>query len=250
MRKSYIGITGFMDRREVHEIQDAIPPGSDRLLMVGVLVSSKTLRGEGNKHPMRYPLVERVREIFTNHPQVLNLVHFNTKEPDLLEEHLRRVAMLSGPFFHGFQLNMAWPAPRKLENYRKQFPKSKIVLQIGGHAMQLVDHYSKKLQKAVNPYKGLVDYVLLDPSGGFGKQFDPRVERPYLEALADLGIGLGVAGGLSPSTLHFLEPLLKDFPQLSIDAEGRLRNQDDELDSAIATSYLKKAYELLDGVTA
>jgi len=116
--------------------------------------------------------------------------------------------------------------------------------------MQLVDWYPKKLRKAVNPYKGLVDHVLLDPSGGFGKSFDPEVERPYLEALADLGIGLGVAGGLSPFTLHILEPLVKDFPQLSIDAEGRLRNHNDQLDLTVAGSYLQKAYELLDGVTA
>jgi len=116
--------------------------------------------------------------------------------------------------------------------------------------MQLVDRYPKKLRKAVNPYKGLVDYVLLDPSGGIGRQFDPEVERPYLEALVDMGIGLGVAGGLSPSTLHLLEPLVKDFPQLSIDAEGRLRNQDDQLDLTVVSSYLQKAYELLDGVTA
>jgi len=118
VRKSYIGITGFMSRQEVQEAQDAIPPGSDRLLMVGVLVSSKTMRGEGNKHPGRYPAIEKVRGIFTGHPQVLNLVHFNTKEPDFLEEHLRKVAMSSGPFFHGFQLNIAWPAPRMLEGYR------------------------------------------------------------------------------------------------------------------------------------
>ncbi|MDO8571756.1 MAG: hypothetical protein Q7R79_03695, partial [bacterium] len=102
----------------------------------------------------------------------------------------------------------------------------------------------------VKTYEQLIDYVLLDPSGGTGKMFDPRVERTYLDKLADLGVGLGVAGGLSPSTLHLLQPLINDYPNLCIDAEGRLRNQDDQLDLTVAGSYLQKAYELFDSVTA
>ena len=244
--KPYIGITGFMHRGEVDAVLGVFPEDSPRKLMVGVLASEKTLSGQTNKRPGRYPDRLAVQHIFSDSPLALNLVHYNTKNPETLTTQMRAFAELfGGPYFHGFQLNVAWPSPSKLANYRATC-KGVIVLQIGAHAVEMVDNSPEKLAERVAEYRGLVEYVLLDPSGGKGQPFDTEQARLYLRALAekDLGIGLGVAGGLSAETLYLVEPLVEEFPDLSIDAEGRLRDENDNLDLEAAKRYASAALKL------
>ena len=104
------------------------------------------------------------------------------------------------------------------------------------------------LGKRVKEYLGLVDYILLDPSGGRGESFHPEAMDWFLEDLQkEVGnkIGLGVAGGLSAETLkQQIGPLVKKYPDLSIDAEGRLRDENDNLDLAKATLYIRKARKI------
>ncbi len=146
----------------------------------------------------------------------------------------------------GFQLNMAWPNPRALEKYCRAYSDMQIVLQIGNHALDIVHYSPGLLAEKVKEYDGLIEYVLLDESGGLGKLLDVKKTRRYLDALAETGmdIGLGIAGGLGPSTLDHIDLLAKDFPSLSIDAEGRLRDQNDHLDLNVTQEYLRKALEI------
>lgn len=78
------------------------------------------------------------------------------------------------------------------------------------------------------------------------RSFDTDKTREYLRALEDmdLDIGLGVAGGLSAETLHLVEPLIEEFPDLSIDAEGRLRDESDKLDLTAAKRYAVKSLDM------
>lgn len=251
-KKPYIGVTGFMSFEEVSgTLSDIDSIGEERLFMVGLLASFKTLQRLPNKWPGRYPLMEELQNIFPDTRKCLNLVHYNTKEPETLLTQLLALTYIAGKNLDGFQLNLTWPSARAIEDYKSlsetQTEKT-IVLQIGGGAFEKVSHSPKKLaDKVHNEYAGLIDYVLLDPSGGTGQPFDPIVARGYLEALSakNNDFGLGVAGGLSPTTLHLIEPLVKDFPDLSIDAEGRLRNtEDDSLNVQVTRDYIKKSYEL------
>lgn len=250
MRKPYVGITGFMSQGEVLSVLDVVSSSSHRLVMIGVLASQKTVfLGETNKWPNRYPNLGDIAGIFPVHSLALNLVHYNTKEPETLLEQMLEVTKWGGPNFEGFQLNVAWPRPQILEKYRCSHGNMKIVLQVGGGAFKKIDDSPIKLaKKIVNEYEGLVDYLLLDPSGGHGKLFDSERVREYLVALREEGaerfIGLGVAGGLSPTTLNLVEPLIKDFPEISIDAEGRLRDGDDKLDVDVAKKYVSKALQI------
>ncbi|MFA6515036.1 MAG: hypothetical protein WCT42_02095 [Candidatus Paceibacterota bacterium] len=247
-KKPYIGITGFMSPEEVSDTLKGINfQKANRLLMVGVLASSKSLKGITNKWPGRYPSISEMENIFLDNENCLNLVHFNTKEPENLLSQLLEVTDYSGENFNGFQLNIAWPSVRVLEAYKKFYEKKCIVLQIGGDAFNEVSHSPQKLADKVHrEYADLIDYVLLDPSDGTGKPFDPIIAKNYLEALGAKrnNFGLGVAGGLSPTTLNLVEPLVKDFPELCIDAEGRLRTIEDELDVQIAIDYVQKSLKL------
>ena len=244
----YVGVTGVMSDVEAISLLSAIPvAGSRRKLMMGLLASSKTIEGVPNKWPNRYPTLENIGSIFQNDPRALNLIHFNTKDPSLLFEQMLKAHSLAGPHCHGFQLNVAWPDPRALRAFYMMRKGPAIVLQVGSRAFACVKDSPRELaDKIAQEYAKYIDYVLLDPSGGLGRPLDAEVLRGYLRALGVRGlpIGLGVAGGLSASTLHLVAPLLDEFPNLSIDAEGKLRDEDDRLDISAATAYIKNAFTL------
>lgn len=244
--KPYIGITGFMSHSQVLSLFRAIPKHTDRLIMVGVLASSQTIRGIPNKWPNRYPRPTELGNIFIDHPLALNLIHYNTKEKETLFDQMQEVRSLAGPHCHGFQLNIAWPDPEVLMKVAMQSKRPIIVLQVGGHALEMVSHSPIVLADKVEQYKGLIDYVLLDPSGGLGTPLNPHIAQLYLQILSskNLGMGLAVAGGLSASTLHLIEPLAKEFPDVSIDAEGKLRDKEDRLDIEAMRKYIAAALAL------
>ena len=235
-----------MTHQEVGCVLGALPEDSDRLVMIGVLVSSKTIRGEANKWPMRYPVPDALCRIFPSYEyqNLLNLLHFNTKEPEKLFEQMCVAQELAGPYCHGFQLNIAWPHKNTLKRYLRFAAayEKKIVLQCGGKALDLCGRSPAKIAERVREYEGLVEYVLIDPSGGLGQEFDLTFAANCFRELQKVeSIGFGIAGGLHADNLDRLRPLLREFPDFSIDAEGRLRDADDNLDIDKARAYLKAA---------
>ena len=240
----YIGITGFMDKGDVRAVLDARSPWLRRKVMIGILASSKTINGGTNSRPNRYPTPGQMGNIFDDDPRALNLVHFSTKNKEGLFEEMARAFNLAGPYCHGLQLNIAWPDPKALGFFKIKANPVTIVLQIGERAFEMIGHSPQRLaDKIEKEYKHFINYILLDPSGGTGKPFNPEVLRAYLQELEmkQMSIGLGVAGGLSPATLHLLAPLVKEFPDLSIDVETGVRDEKDYLDTHLAISFIRKA---------
>jgi len=257
IRQQYIGITGFMSQAEVNSVLSSLPTdfGSfkNRKIMVGMLVSGKTIKGIPNKWPNRYPTPDAIPSIFVNDPRVINLVHYNTKEesPKEIINELCLIEDACGPYHHGFQLNMVWPKAQMISDWQQSgFERNKktIVLQCGGRAMAELNHSPKALAEKLKEYEGVVDYVLLDPSGGIGIPFDPAYALQCLDVIENENlptIHLGIAGGLSPETLpNLLPPILEHFPKVCIDAEGRLRTKEDNLDLQIANEYINIAENL------
>ncbi len=260
---SYVGITGFKSSEEVSSALsevERISPESNRKLMVGVLMSSKTLAGMSNKWPNRYPVKEELPSVFVQHPRALGLVHYNTADPDDLLGQMWNVAKLCSmkyPAMSGFQLNVAWPKPGILQMWRSSLNAfgnmGTIVLQIGHRAFEEVGHSPEQLAEKVATYADFIDYVLLDPSGGLGKLFDCPKALEYLRALRAAGledkIGFGVAGGLSAETIETIKPIVEEFPDISIDAEGKLRTTEDLLDAEKVNRYLQGAFSLLQPIS-
>lgn len=250
MRKPYIGITGFMNKEEVARVLEAMPETCQHLLMIGALASSKTLRGIPVRRPNRYPRVSQIAPIFPNDPRVLNLIHYHTEDTGSLYDQLQEMSAFGGAYCNGFQLNITWPPPDALCRYKKDHPGDALVLQIGSRALEAIGHSATELAKKIfGEYAHLVDYILLDQSGGTGKPLPAKATLEYLFHLSLLScpLGLGVAGGLSPETLILLKPFARYFNWLSIDAEGGLRTEDDRLDVIKAQKYLRQAQEFLQG---
>ncbi len=252
MTNPYIGITGFTNPVDVgialSGINSKIKEGSNYKLMIGVLVNLNTLHGKPSNHfPARYPPINETNLLFPDSEDVLNFYHYNTSSREFQPE-LQKLIQYGGPNLNGFQLNMTWPDPKQLEEFRKKGNTHKIVLQIGSKAFTQINNNPTTLVNKINKeYGELVDYVLLDPSGGTGKDMDIETTRRYLSEIyndiQNKKLKIGIAGGLSSKKIHEILPLISEFKELSIDAEGKLRgNPGDWLSIREMLEYQKEAY--------
>ncbi len=231
-------------------------------LMVGILASSKTLDGKApKKYPERYPKKEELANIFLPHPRTLNLVHLHSSEERLLDD-MCTVHKL-GVFVSedrnqkcGFQINMTWPDPYLFEVYRTQWdsPEKRhiIVLQVGPRAMEEENNSSSRISRRITGYKSLVDYILLDYSGGEGRSFSWNSAYDMIQHIkvrSDHKIMVGVAGGLGPNMLTPIQTLGSMHPTLCIDAEtGLMDPHGGGLDPRKVKLYLYQTHHHIFGI--
>lgn len=235
----YIGVTGFMSRGEVDAALKTFGNpalGGERKLMVGALASSGD--GHKKKYPKRYPEPSAIAELFTSNPNALNLIHYATDDQSTLDGQLRKLLKLGGPNLHGFQLNVPWPNPRHLEVLQGK----RVVLQISAKAMAMAGD-PEDIAACIDSYMvhdGIVTDVLIDTSGGRGIPMDPDLVVSCVDAIADWhpDLGIAIAGGLSADTVGGLRDIAGVYPWLSIDAEGRLRTDDDHLNVPATQRYI------------
>ena len=249
--KPYIGVTGFTKKEEVLAALSVFPKNYDRALMVGVCATWKSLRYMPikPKWQKQMPTPIQISDLFLGDDRVLNLVHYSTEdgqESSLLSD-MTEIHNLAGWHFHGFQLNIAWPSIRTLAEYRSAVGyKYQIVLQVGQKAVEMAGGTPQGVADKLDKYAEFIDDILLDPSSGQGKEFDTERAREFLTEIRKrkYGIGLGVAGGLGPDTLNLVGPLVSEFPNLNIDAQGKLRNSENDLDLEAMKTYLTKAVKM------
>ena len=248
----YIGITGFTTRDEVSAVLASLPESPARLLMCGVLLSNALLSGDASDAPNRCPHPDAIAGIFSDDPRCLNLIHYRPQPGSNLAVALTRASEVGGPNCHGVQINatrgVPWPDPAALVEYLERSQPCRIVLQAGREAMASVAGDPARLAQRCAEYAGIVTDVLVDASEGLGLPLDAARSAQYLEALSDAApdLGLVVAGGLHAGNIdELLSPLLPRWANVSIDAEGRLRDADDRLDIEAAVGYLRAGRELL-----
>lgn len=259
MQIPYIGITDFTSQKQVLEMAKIFlkyERSRSRRLAVGVMMSYKTLNNIPSRWSEIFPAKERIVEIFgSRNPAcvpgvVMNTIHYaNYKHEGDLCDQLRRVAEYGGPNLHAIQLDMTWPNPREVYNFRKYFPGVKIILQIGPQAFEQVGNDYAKIVHGLFVYGGSLEYVLLDKSAGKGKDLDSGSLLSLISFLSRRNdLGIVVAGGLGPKTLQLLGDIPRLFPDVSIDAQGKLRPSGsnlDPIDWKMAGDYLKKALQIL-----
>jgi hypothetical protein len=243
----YIGVTGFMHRSEVKKALAILNAAEHahgnirRKLMVGVLACSPSLSQKPNRWLHRYPAEHHIRQLFLPDRRVLNTIHYNSDSAVNLSDRLKHLVDIGGPYLDGIQLNMTWPPPSQV--YAQGTP---ITLELGKQALEVCNHDPEMLCYHLKQYGHDVKRVLLDTSAGHGiplvTPYMQRFLEPIVECMPHLGIGL--AGGLSRDRLDQVTPLLQAMPQLSIDAEGALRDTADHLDLVRMESYLERSFAL------
>lgn len=252
MKQPYVGITGFMSRDEVEHCLNYLPTDTNRLLMVGVLASQKTIHGERNSQPKRYPRKEHYSKIFVEDPRVLNLIHFGTNNPQYPElyDDLMRCAEYAGPNIDGFQINAVWPDAIALDKVKKQLPKARFVLQVSPHLIGYSSMQTMQLVITFNRlYKAIADDILIDFSRGQGIQLPTDVFLKYARAFdhdEHPRFGLTGAGGLAEhNVVKVISPIAKEFTYMSVDAENGLRDETEfggDLCLDRAGLYLERAF--------
>ncbi|MDB5266329.1 MAG: hypothetical protein JWN89_144 [Parcubacteria group bacterium] len=253
---TYIGVTGFTYAALVERVARRFLLNNPRRihLMAGILVSARTLRGITNTWPRRYPERDRLQDAFMDPAKssrglVHQFIHYNTdaKKEDLLVELLAVSRLCRPGYLAGFQLNLCWPDAETLGEF-KHLTKGQyeIILQLGKRAVcvaetpEALHRGSDEIVEELRRYQGVVNHILLDLSGGYGRLFEPTWMQGLVCAIdqADLGFGIGIAGGLSKETLYSIDPLLEEFPKISIDAEGRLMDDADGLSETKVIDYV------------
>lgn len=253
---SYFGITDFTYVEQVDRMLKVFSPTrsltraeAQRKLMVGVMMSRKTLDGLPTKWAEAFPAKEQLLGIFMDYRSVLNTLHYADFEEVDLVEHLFRAVGWCGPNLHAVQLDMVWPDHRAIATFAERRPDLFIILQINRKSFEGIEHRPDLLMRELGNY-GRIHGVLLDCSMGEGRALDPDFLAPFIAAVTSErpDLMIGVAGGLGPDSLHLVADLLQRFPRLSLDAQGQLRasgNSMDPMDWDRAEKYLQGAFELL-----
>lgn len=244
---SYVGVTGFMQIEEVMAALEAASP--EVPFMAGVLASEKTLRGEPDKHPRRYPVREDIAGILPEKSaRTLNLLHIRVDDVDRTADRLDEGVRWGGENLQGFQINACWPNPRSLRRWKQRdgHESMQLVLQVGADAMAQLSNMPASIALKLQQYEGVVEHVLIDGSCGTGEPLQSDFVTECFMQILEKGIdvGLGTAGGLEPDNLEeLLGPIKRYFPFFSTDAEGRLHDEHDDLNLNKAIAFIKKNNE-------
>jgi hypothetical protein len=252
----YIGITDFFRREEVEQMRAVLerhPKGRAFRLHVGVMMSFKTLRGIPTKWATAFPPKETIADVFAC-PDTMNCLHFADREArptaDVRSSLIEALAW-GGAGMNALQLDMTWPDPDVVAEAVASLGRPiEVILQVGDAAFEEVSNHPNILIKRLADYRGCVTHVLLDKSGGRGIGIDAVGLLPFAHAIARNYPHLGIvaAGGLGPTSMSLVRPLTRDIPNISIDAQGRLRRSGsalDPIDWDLAEQYLIAALDQL-----
>jgi len=250
----YIGICDFPNRDQTLKTARffqklCLTQGLNRKLMVGVMMSLKTMTGQPSKWATAWPKNEEVAKIFIDHPAVLNTLHYADYAGDSSLSDFFAAAGWGGPRLQAIQLDMIWPRYRYVSDLKSYLPHLKIIVQVNAHALDYVNNDPKLLIHKLERYGHSIDYILLDKSHGRGVEMNAQELLPFLREISKHlpKIGLGVAGGLGPNTIDLIQPIIDEFPDVSIDAQGKLRPSGsalDPIDWEMAHDYLTKSVQM------
>ncbi len=251
----YIGITDFTESNQVRRILEVFhtvfPDGTNWRLHVGVMMSYKTLRGLPTKWQASFPAKEKIASIFFSH-EAYNCLHYADYDANHeLSKILSEAICWCGRGLNAVQLDMIWPNPGEVaEAIHRSRINIEVILQLGANALAETGGDPAVTVNRLRDYEGVIHRVLIDKSMGRGLVMDANVLLPFVSAIRQHfpTLGIGVAGGLGPGTVEAAQPLLRAFPDLSIDAQGRLRpsgNALDPIDWDIASEYLVQAASII-----
>lgn len=252
--KNYIGVTGIANISDnittVHSFVDhGIRMENSHIPMIGFLVNKKTMHkipAKAGKIPyQRYAPVSSLKRIMEySRGYAVNTIHFSAKEDDDFDEEIKQLFHLNNIYRDNFcntlQLNVLYPEKNKLEKILGEFPKMSIILQLPRRSLE----DKKNIAKRIKYYSGLIKGVLIDPSGGKGKEFDVDLSAEIYKRIKEKSSELiiGIAGGLNPENVEKKISLFREkikSGDFSIDAEGGLRIYKEDKDGNVVIDMLE-----------
>jgi hypothetical protein len=255
----YVGITDFTQFNQVEDMSHVFDVSHDRQcpwrrLHVGVMMSRKTLQGIPTRWSNALPPKETIAGIF-GLPEAMNCLHYADYDMVDLSANLKKAIEWGGSGINAIQLDMVWPDLTAIEEaVLRSGKKLEVILQVGSRAIEEAGDDPEKVARRVEYYAHFVDFVLLDKSSGKGVPMEAEKLAPFVRTLKQAcpNLGIAVAGGLGPTTLNLVRPLVAEFPDLSIDAQGKLRPSGsalDPIDWEMARMYLTRALAMFNAAS-
>jgi len=266
--KPYVGITGPVSASEVESIVKKFYEawynmGTKHIPMLGFLVSYKSLNNQPTQN-RRYPPLNSLKELLMDaDDRVLRMIHYNTREPGLanqVQTLFNKDDLYNDNLCRAIQFNIVWPDAKEVDKIKRSMPDLTMVLQLSQKAME--NKSDKEIVNKIKEYGTAINYALIDPSGGQGKEFDfEKSVDIYNEISAKCPlITVGFAGGFTGDNVYSkVKSIIKkigrnDFlgrDDFCIDAEGGLRDKlsetygDDLLNMDKVKKYLDAASSIL-----
>ena len=253
MHKPYIGITDFTLIEETKMMCNFfvrnLPKNLQRVLMVGVMMSQKTLNELPTKWGSIFPPKKRIQRIFFPHELLFNTLHYVDYEDANFAKNIFKALNFCGSNIDALQFDMIWPDVKVIKKIKEKNPEIQIIIQGNSVAMAQTDNNPTKFLEHLKLYGNSISYVLLDKSMGRGLGMDAKALLPFVRALKNgwPELGIAIAGGLGPNTIHLAEPVIREFPDVSIDAQSKLRpsgNALDPIDWDMARRYILQALKM------
>jgi len=255
--KPYVGITGFKTREDVLEVEDiANELGFENFshsLMFGYLVSDKRIRdrdseGKQSSSLNDLPTIVRLTPRFG-----FPVLHYFTRGNEYAEE-IQELFNFGRLYENGIcrsvQLNNmdVLPTVEDVDRIIQSLPKLEVILQLPRKFLEELT--PEQATRRVKEYEGLISYVLVDPSGGLGLDFNLEKCIDVMSAVDEaLNIMVGVAGGFSGDNVRErIRDIQSRFSKpFCIDAQGKLRVKDDKrrMDYSSVKNYLEDARNAL-----
>lgn len=240
----YIGITGFKTPHEINTIAEAVNEYPIGYVMFGITSSNKRLldpTSSGKTSPRLDSIYQMVNAVPNHH---LPMIHYYTPNLDQLAEEVIALFDYCGIAGRcGLQINALWPDPEQIKILHASIQRSfcgsglghmKITLQLPKKALEATNH---EIIEKLKEYQGLIDYALIDPSGGMGENFNITRATLLMKMISEKleEITPGVAGGFSAENVaERIEEIGKQtlcnccnqatLHDYCIDAQGKLRS--------------------------
>lgn len=250
----YIGITGITKVSEIDIIKTLV---KNRILMCGILVSYKILHGDNNSENKRYVNVADLYNVCkaSHNAGFFTVLHYNTRNRISFDKELDTImnTYKLHDVVDGFQLNIDIPNCDTLASLKQMYPTKKIIFSLNRDILYFPSENVLNLNFTSNTYLNayfntsiakIIDYVLIDLSGGIGKNLDVNTSVNIYNALkqSKYSNNIGFAGGFNETNVSDLCLNIADrinSNTFSIDAESRLRTENNELDLETVTRYLQ-----------
>jgi phosphoribosylanthranilate isomerase len=160
---------------------------------------------------------------------ILNMVHFNSRNKNFSEEVITLFKELKG-VCNTIQININTPYVEEFKKIKESIPKLDILFQV--NTTMLRENTNEEILSIIKgTYLQYISYILIDPSGGAGKEMDKETYERSIElykALQDTGLVIGFAGGYTPDNVRKnitdINNSLSNAP-FSIDIETGVRDK-------------------------
>lgn len=234
-----IGITGFTTAEEISQLLGQVEDGDRDRLQIGILVSSKSLRGMPTSN--RYPKIADIPAIIRACGKVSKFIHYNGSmifaTTETQKQDLEKVLEIA-PTINGIQLNIEYPS-YGLVQWLRLSNRKELIIQVRDYESSFLNREDKE----VLPYYLSSSFMrlnfLLDSSKGSGGKCDAslldNVIQQTIQQYPD--VRLGIAGGLSADYLPDLQPSTRKLISF-VDAESGLRDENDHINTDKVLAYI------------